>query len=453
MFEALSNRLQGALRGLRGETRLTEKNIGETLREVRMALLEADVALATTKSLIEAIRERALGQEVLGSLSPGQAVIKVVYDTLVEVMGAQCDRLNLAARPPAVVLLAGLQGSGKTTSAAKLARWLRERERKKVMLVSTDVYRPAAIEQLERLAAEVAVSFQPSTRDEDPAAIARQALDRARREGIEVLIVDTAGRLHVDTEMMAEVRALHDAVTPVETLFVVDSMTGQDAVNTAQAFHEALPLTGVILTKTDGDARGGAALSLRAVTGKPIKFLGVGEKTDGLEPFHPDRLASRILGMGDVLTLIEEAERKVDRESAERLARKFRKGKGFDLEDFREQMLQMERMGGMASLLDKLPGMNDIPEAARARLQGHESARLIAIINSMTPHERRFPDVIRGSRKRRIAQGSGTGVPEVNRLLKQFAQAQRMMKQMGKGGGMGKMMARLKGRGGGGLPF
>ncbi len=451
MFETLSNRLQGALRTLRGEARLTEKNIGETLREVRVALLEADVALSTTKTLIETIRTRALGQEVMATLNPSQAVIKVVYDTLVETMGVACDRLNLATRPPAVVLLAGLQGSGKTTSAAKLARLLRERERKKVALVSVDVYRPAAMEQLERLAEEVGVAFYKASPEERPEAIARRALDQARREAIEVLIVDTAGRLHVDEEMMSEVRALHAATGPIETLFVVDSMTGQDAVNTARAFDAALPLSGVILTKTDGDARGGAALSLRAVIGKPIKFLGTGEKTDGLEPFHPERLASRILGMGDVLTLIEEAERKVDRESAERLAEKFKKGKGFDLEDFREQMLQMERMGGVASLLDKLPGMNEIPSAAREQMQNHDTRRLVAIINSMTPQERRFPDTIRGSRKRRIAQGSGTGVPEVNRLLKQFAQAQRLMKQMSKGG-FKRMLAGMKGKMPG-LPF
>ncbi|MHB1566052.1 MAG: signal recognition particle protein [Acidiferrobacter sp.] len=451
MFETLSSRLQGAMRNLRGETRINEKNIGEALREVRVALLEADVALPVTKDLIERVRMQALGQAVMESLTPGQAVIKVVYDTLVETMGVSCDRLNLAVRAPAVVLLAGLQGSGKTTSAAKLARLLRERERKKVLLASVDVYRPAAMDQLERLAAEVGVGFHASRTDQDPLAIAQAALGQARREGFDVLIVDTAGRLHVDAAMMAEVTALQRAVDPIETLFVVDSMTGQDAVNTAQAFNEALPLTGLILTKVDGDARGGAALSLRTITGKPIKFLGVGEKTDALEPFHPDRLASRILGMGDVLTLVEEAERNVDRASAERLAQKFKKGKRFDLEDFREQMLQMERMGGIANLLDKLPGTADIPAAARERLNDHESRKLVAIINSMTPHERHFPDIIRGSRKRRIAQGSGTSVQEINRLLKQFAQAQRLMKQIGKGD-MQKMLARFKGRRPG-LPF
>ncbi len=451
MFETLTARLQGVMRNLRGETRITEKNITDALREVRIALLEADVALPVAKDLIERVRARAMGQEVLASLTPGQAVVKVVYDVLVETMGVACDRLNLAARPPAVVLLAGLQGAGKTTSAGKLAKLLREREHKKVLMASVDIYRPAAIDQLERLAGEVGVAFQGRAPGQAVLAIAAEALARARREGMDVLIIDTAGRLHVDTDMMAEVKALHEALDPVETLFVVDSMTGQDAVNTARAFNAALPLTGLILTKVDGDARGGAALSMRAVTGKPIKFLGVGEKLDGLEPFHPDRLASRILGMGDVLTLIEEAERKVDRASAERLAQKLKKGRGFDLEDFREQMLQMERMGGMASLLDKLPGGGEIPAAAREKLNDKETGRLIAIINSMTPHERRFPDIIRGSRKRRIAQGSGTGVQEVNRLLKQFAQAQRLMKQIGKGD-MRKMLARFKGRLPG-LPF
>lgn len=451
MFETLSTRLQGAMRSLRGETRINEKSLTETLREVRVALLEADVALAVTKTVIDKVREQALGQVVMESLTPGQAVIKIVYDTLVETMGSRCDELDLAQRPPAVVLLAGLQGSGKTTSAAKLARLLKERERKKVLLVSVDVYRPAAMDQLARLASEIGVAFYASTPDQEPDIIARDALDRARQEGFDVLIVDTAGRLHIDEAMMAEVTRLHQTVTPIETLFVVDSMTGQDAVNTARAFDVALPLTGVILTKVDGDARGGAALSLRAVIGKPIKFLGVGEKTDGLEPFHPDRLASRILGMGDVLTLIEEAERTVDRKSAERMAQKFKKGKGFDLEDFREQMVQMERMGGVANLLDKLPGANEIPAAARERLNNHESKRLVAIINSMTPCERRSPDIIRGSRKRRIAQGSGTQVQEVNRLLKQFGQAQRMMKQLGRGD-MRKMLSRLKGRVPG-LPF
>lgn len=445
MFETLSSRLQGVMRSLRGETRISEKSLSDALREVRVALLEADVALPVTKALIERVRLRALGQEVMASLTPGQAVIKVVYDTLVETMGVSCDRLNLAARAPAVVLLAGLQGSGKTTSAAKLARLLRERERKKVLLASTDVYRPAAMDQLGRLAAEVGAGFHGSRTDQLPAVIAQAALGQARREGFDVLIVDTAGRLHIDAAMMAEITALHQTIEPVETLFVVDSMTGQDAVNTARVFNEALPLTGLILTKIDGDARGGAALSLRAITGRPIKFLGVGEKTDALEPFHPDRMASRILGMGDVLTLVEEAERTVDRASAERLAQKFKKGKHFDLEDFREQMLQMERMGGIANLLDKLPGVGEIPAAARARLNDRESRRLVAIINAMTPHERHFPDIIRGSRKRRIAQGSGTSVPEINRLLKQFAQAQRFMRQVGKGG-MQKMLGQLKGR-------
>jgi len=403
------------------------------------------VALPVVKTFIDEVRAKAVGQEVLGSLTPGQAVVKVVYDALVALMGAQNERLNLAARPPAVVLMAGLQGSGKTTSTAKLARFLREREKKSVLLVSADVYRPAAIEQLERLAAQVGVQFFPSRPDQQPVDIARAALEQARLGGIDVLIVDTAGRLHIDVAMMDEIRALHAALDPVETLFVVDSMTGQDAVNTAKVFNDTLPLTGVILTKADGDARGGAALSVRQVTGKPIKFLGVGEKTDALEPFHPDRLASRILGMGDVLSLVEQAQRSVDQGKAEQLARKVAKGSGFDLADFREQLMQMEKMGGMAGLVDKLPGMGKMPDAEQLQQGEKQMRRLVAIINSMTPDERRKPDIIRGSRKRRIAAGSGTQVQDVNRLLKQFGEMQVMMKRMGKGG-MQKMLRGLKGR-------
>jgi len=445
MFENLTGRLQTTLKRLRGEARLTEANIADALREVRMALLEADVALPVVKTFIDEVRAKAVGQEVLGSLTPGQAVVKVVYDALVALMGAQNERLNLAARPPAVVLMAGLQGSGKTTSTAKLARFLREREKKSVLLVSADVYRPAAIEQLERLAAQVGVQFFPSRPDQQPVDIARAALEQARLGGIDVLIVDTAGRLHIDVAMMDEIRALHAALDPVETLFVVDSMTGQDAVNTAKVFNDTLPLTGVILTKADGDARGGAALSVRQVTGKPIKFLGVGEKTDALEPFHPDRLASRILGMGDVLSLVEQAQRSVDQGKAEQLARKVAKGSGFDLADFREQLMQMEKMGGMAGLVDKLPGMGKMPDAEQLQQGEKQMRRLVAIINSMTPDERRKPDIIRGSRKRRIAAGSGTQVQDVNRLLKQFGEMQVMMKRMGKGG-MQKMLRGLKGR-------
>lgn len=450
MFENLTGRLDTTLKRLRGEARLTEENISASLREVRMALLEADVALPVVKKFIDDVRAKAVGQEVVGSLTPGQAVVKVVYDALVALMGDKNEQLNLAVRPPAVVLLAGLQGSGKTTSAAKLARLLREREKKSVLLVSVDVYRPAAIEQLRLLANQVGVGFYPSQVGSKPVDIARAALDQARLSAADVLIVDTAGRLHVDAELMDEIRALHAIVNPVETLFVVDSMTGQDAVNTAKAFGEALPLTGVVLTKTDGDARGGAALSVRSVTGKPIKFLGVGEKTDALEPFYPERLASRILGMGDVLSLVEQAQRSVDHDQAQQLVKKINKG-GFDLTDFREQLLQMEKMGGMASLVDKLPTGGKLPDAAQLAQGEKQMRRSVAIINSMTPQERRKPDIIRGSRKRRIAAGSGTQVQEVNRLLKQFMEVQTMMKRMGKGG-LAKMMRSLKGRMPG-LPF
>lgn len=450
MFENLTGRLEATLKRLRGEARLTEANIGDTLREVRMALLEADVALPVVKAFIDGVRAKAVGEEVLASLTPGQAVIKVVYDALVALMGEKNERLNLAVRPPAVVLMAGLQGSGKTTSAAKLARLLREREKKSVLLVSTDIYRPAAIDQLQKLAAQVDAGFFPSRPDQKPEDIARAALEQARVSSADVLIVDTAGRLHVDAAMMDEIRALHAVLNPVETLFVIDSMTGQDAVNTAKVFGEALPLTGVILTKTDGDARGGAALSVRFITGKPIKFLGVGEKTDALEPFHPDRLASRILGMGDVLSLVEQAQRGVDQDKALELARKINKG-GFDLDDFREQLRQMEKMGGMASLMDKMPGVGKMPDAAQLAQGEKQMLRNVAMINSMTAGERRKPDIIRGSRKRRIASGSGTQVQDVNRLLKQFMEMQAMMKRMGKGG-MAKMLRGLKGRMPG-LPF
>ena len=445
MFENLSTRLQATLKHLRGEGRLSEENIAATLREVRVALLEADVALPVVKVFMDDVRARALGQEVLASLTPGQAVIKVVHDALVRIMGASNDRLNLAVRPPAVVLVAGLQGAGKTTSAAKLARYLKEREKKNVLLASTDVYRPAAMDQLKKLAAEVGADFFSSTPQQRPVDIARAALVHARNTLVDVVIIDSAGRLHIDADMMQEIAAIHSAVDPAETLFVVDSMTGQDAVNTAKAFNETLALTGIILTKTDGDARGGAALSVRHVTGKPIKFLGVGEKTDALEPFHPDRLASRILGMGDVLSLVEQAQRGVDQEQAKKLAAKIAQGKGFDLEDFRDQLQQMEKMGGIASLMDKLPGMGQMADATQATLAEKQTRRLVAIINSMTPHERRLPDIIRGSRKRRIAAGSGTQVQDVNRLLKQFGEMQKMMKRFGKGG-MKNMLRGLKGR-------
>jgi signal recognition particle subunit SRP54 len=452
MFESLTSRLGQTLRNLRGSGRLTEENIKDTLREVRMALLEADVALPVVREFIEQVKSRAVGKDVLESLTPGQALIKIVNDELIRLMGDSNEELNLSTRPPAVVLMAGLQGAGKTTSVGKLARWLKEKKNKSVMVVSADVYRPAAIEQLKTLAAEVGVEFFPSSGGEKPVAIAKAALDAARKKHIDVLLLDTAGRLHIDDEMMAEIQQLHSAVEPIETLFVVDSMTGQDAANTAKAFDEALPLTGVILTKTDGDARGGAALSVRQITGKPIKFLGVGEKTTALEPFHPDRLASRILDMGDVLSLVEEMQQKVDHKKAEQLANKLKKGKGFDLEDFRDQLRQMQSLGGVGALMDKLPGMANISEAAKSKVNDKDFNRLEAIINSMTPAERQRPDVIRGSRKRRIAAGSGTQVQDVNRLLKQFTQMQKMMKKM-KGGGMAKMLRGLKGGMPPGMPF
>ncbi|SCZ49734.1 signal recognition particle subunit FFH/SRP54 (srp54) [Thiohalomonas denitrificans] len=450
MFENLTERLSKTLRNLRGTGRLTEENIKDTMREVRMALLEADVALPVVKEFVNHVRERAVGKDVLESLTPGQALVKIVNDELVSIMGEANEDLQLNVQPPAVVLMAGLQGSGKTTSTAKLARFLREQRKKSVLVVSTDVYRPAAIDQLETLAREVEVEFYPSSTDQDPVAIARSAVEHARKKLIDVVIVDTAGRLHIDESMMGEIRRLHETVAPVETLFVVDSMTGQDAANTAKAFGDALPLTGVVLTKTDGDARGGAALSVRHITGRPIKFLGVGEKTTALEPFHPDRVASRILDMGDVVSLVEEVQRTVDHDKAEKLATKFKKGQGFDLEDFRQQLQQLGSMGGVAGLMDKLPGMSGVPDAAKKQVNDKEFRRMEAIIGSMTPFERRKPDLIKGSRKRRIANGSGTQVQEVNRLLKQFAQMQKMMKRMKKKGGMAKMMRGLKG--GGGMP-
>ena len=452
MFDNLSERLARTLKNLRGQGRLSEQNIKDTLREVRMALLEADVALPVVRDFIARIRERAVGKEVMTSLSPGQALIKIVKEELVEVMGAANEELHLAAQPPAVILMAGLQGSGKTTTTGKLARWLKERQNRSVMVVSADVYRPAAIEQLKTIASQVGAEFFPSDPGQEPVQIARAALQQARTSFVDVLIVDTAGRLHVDAEMMQEVKRLHRELDPVETLFVVDSMTGQDAANTARAFNEQLALTGVILTKADGDARGGAALSIRQITGKPIKFLGVGEKNSALEPFHPERVASRILGMGDVLSLIEEVENKVDKAQAQKLARKIKKGKSFDLEDFRAQLQQMKKMGGVAGMLDKLPGMGNLPAGVKDKVNDSDMARLEAIINSMTVRERQRPELIKGSRKRRIANGSGTQVQDVNRLLKQFKQMQKMMKKMS-GGGMAKMMRAMKGRMPPGMPF
>ncbi len=453
MFEGLTDRLTRTLKNIRGQGRITEDNVKETLREVRMALLEADVALPVVKEFVARVKERALGQEVLKSLTPGQVFVKIVNDELVHLMGDANEALALNVQPPAVVLMAGLQGAGKTTTVAKLARHLREREKKKVLVVSADVYRPAAIQQLQTLAAEVGVDFFPSSPDQDPVAIARAALDHARRHFHDVLLVDTAGRLHVDEAMMDEIRRLHQALDPSETLFVVDAMTGQDAANTARAFHEALPLTGVVLTKVDGDARGGAALSIRHITGKPIKFIGVGEKTTALQPFHPERIASRILGMGDVLSLVEEAQQKLDQKEAEKIATKLKKGKGFDLEDFLGQIQQMKKLGGMAALMDKLPGMHQLPDSVRDQVNDKQVARLEAIILSMTPQERRRPEIIKGSRKRRIANGSGTQIQDVNRLLKQFNQMQKMMKQMNRKGGLAKMMRRFGGGKVPGLPF
>jgi len=448
MFDNLTQRLTQTMQKLRGKGRLTEDSIRETLREVRVALLEADVALPVVQSFISHVRQRAVGQEVIGSLQPGQALVKIVHDELVRVMGEQNEALDLKASPPVVVMLAGLQGSGKTTTSAKLAKHLKEQLKKKVMVVSCDVYRPAAIDQLKTLAGQVGVLFHPSSVTDKPVAIAKQAVEEARRQFVDVLLVDTAGRLHIDADMMEEIRQLHAAVKPHETLFVVDSMTGQDAANTAKAFNDALALTGVILTKTDGDARGGAALSVRQITGKPIKFVGTGEKTEALQPFYPERIASRILGMGDVLSLVEDVQRHVDQEKAEKLAKKIKKGKGFDLEDFRSQLEQMQNMGGLGSLVEKMPGMSELPDQVRNRVNDRQTVSMIAIINSMTPQERRFPDVIRGSRKKRIAAGSGTQIQDVNRMLKQFSQMQRMMKKFGKGGmkGMMRKLASLKGQ-------
>ncbi|MAW29730.1 MAG: signal recognition particle protein [Gammaproteobacteria bacterium] len=443
MFESLSERLTGTLSKLSGKARLNEENISETLREVRTALLEADVALSVVKQFVEQVRLRAIGQEIDTSLSPGQAFVKIVNDELVATMGGGENGLDLATQPPAVILMAGLQGVGKTTTAAKLALFLRQRENRKVMLASADVYRPAAIDQLKTLAAEVEVDFFDSTTDQKPEQIARDAVAEARRQFADVLILDTAGRLAVDDEMMNEISVVHETVGPAETLFVVDAMTGQDAANTAQAFNDVLPLTGVVLTKADGDARGGAALSVRAITGKPIKFLGMGEKVDALEAFHPDRIASRILGMGDVLSLIEEAERKVDKKKAQKLARKMRKGQKFDLEDFRDQIQQMNNMGGVTGLLDKLPGMGNMNQTMADKFEANPFGQMEVIINSMTPHERHYPDVISGSRKKRIANGSGTQIQDVNRLLKQHKQMQKMMRKMSKKGGMANMMRGL----------
>lgn len=443
MFDNLTDRLTGTLKKIKGQGRLTESNIKDTLREVRMALLEADVALPVVTEFIERVKEGALGEEVKTSLTPGQALTKIVQNELVNVMGEPNEGLNLKANPPAIILMAGLQGAGKTTTVAKLGRWLQETQNKKVGVVSADVYRPAAIKQLETLANDLKLVFFESDLTQKPVDIANNAIAAAKKQFLDVVIVDTAGRLHVDDEMMGEIKELHAAINPIETLFVVDSMTGQDAANTAKAFNDALPLTGVILTKADGDARGGAALSIRHITGKPIKFIGVGEKTDALELFHPERIATRILGMGDVLSLIEEIEQKADKKVAEKLAQKLQKGKTFDMEDFKAQLQQMEKMGGLSSMIDKLPGMNEVPQHLKDKVNDKELARQIAVINSMTIEERRFPDLIKGNRKKRIAAGCGQELQDVNRILKQYTIMNKMMKKFKKGN-LANMMRGMK---------
>ena len=455
MFNQLSERLNKVIRNLTGQGRLTESNILDTLRDIRIALLEADVALPVAKAFIEHIQAKAIGKEVMDSLSPGQVLIKLVHDELVMVMGESNELLDLKTQPPAVILMAGLQSTGKTTTVAKLARWLQQSQNKSVLVTSADIYRPAAIDQLATLANTVGAAFHPSNATDDPVDIARHAIQAAKNKGIDVVIVDTAGRLHIDEPMMAEIKRVHAAINPIETLFVVDSMTGQDAANTAKAFNDTLPLTGVILTKTDGDARGGAALSIRHITGKPIKFMGVGEKIDALEPFYPDRVASRILGMGDILSLVEEAERNIDKSKAEKLAKKIKKGKSFDLEDFRDQLKQIHSMGGVMGIMSKLPGASQLPQNVKEQFNDKKLIEIEAIINSMRPIERRFPDNIKNSHKRRISMGSGTSIQAVNQLLKQFLQMQKMMRKMSKKGGMTKLMRGMQGKfpfGGGGMP-
>jgi signal recognition particle subunit SRP54 len=462
MFDNLSTSLRKTVKNLTGRGRLTESNIEQALRDVRIALLGADVALPVVKDFINHVREKALGTEVMESLSPGQALIKVVKDRLTELMGDTFQDINLNAQPPIVILVAGLQGSGKTTTVAKLGRYLKNTHKKSVLVTSADIYRPAAIKQLETLATQLELEFEPSDAQEKPINIAKRAIKRAKNEQYDVVILDTAGRLHIDQDMMAEIKQLHKVISPTETLFIVDSMTGQDAANTAKAFNDALEITGVVLTKIDGDARGGAALSVKQITGKPIKFIGTGEKMDALEPFHPERIASRILGMGDILSLIEQVEQKVDKKNAKKVAKKLKKGKRFDLDDFLAQLEQMDKMGSITSLLGKMPGLPAIsPDAIKSQLNDKKFSQMKAIIYSMTGQERRFPDVINGSRKRRIATGSGTDIPAVNRMLKQFNQLQKMMKKFAKKGGMKNMMRGMQGMmpgnmppmGGGGLPF
>ena len=448
MFDNLSGRLSQVVKQLKGQARITEDNISPSLREVRMALLEADVALPVVREFIEHVKTRALGQDVATSLTPGQAVIKIVYDELVALMGNEKTSLILNQQPPVIILLAGLQGAGKTTTVAKLGRWLRTNYKKSVMTVSCDIYRPAAIKQLEILSQENDLGFFPSELSQNPILIAEQAHAEARKKFMDVLIVDSAGRLHIDNEMMTEISQIHNSLKPSNTLFVVDSMMGQDAVNAARTFTDTLPLTGIILTKTDGDARGGAALSIRHVTGKPILFMGTGEKSTELSEFYPDRVASRILGMGDMLSLIEEVQKNTDKEKSQKLEKKLKKGKDFDMEDLRDQLLQMKNMGGLSNLVEKIPGMGGLPAGVTDQVNNKQVDRMEAIINSMTPQERKFPTVINGSRKKRIASGSGNQIQDVNRLLKQYKMMQKMMKKIGKKGGIENLMRGM----GGNLP-
>lgn len=445
MFDQLTEKLTRAFKNITGQGRFTEENMQTALREVRLSLLEADVALPVVKIFIERIKEKALGQDIDSNLKSNQALIKIIKEELIQIMGEKRAEFNYSTQPPAVCLMAGLQGSGKTTNCAKLARYLSETEKKKVMLVSVDVYRPAAITQLQVLADSIDVICFPTDPQESPVKTVTQALDQAKKQFIDVVIIDTAGRLHIDDEMMDELKKIHHVAKPIETFFVVDAMTGQDAATTAKAFHDALPLTGVILTKMDGDARGGAALSVKHITGQPIKFMSFGEKLHSFEPFHPERIASRILGMGDILSLIEEVERKTDKKSSEKLAKKIKKGNGFDLDDFKQQLLQMNKMGGISSMLTKLPGMANVPQQAKNEVNDKSLAQTIAIINSMTPKERRLPKIIIGSRKRRIALGSGTQIQDVNRLLKRFEQMQKMMQKISKPGGLKNMMRGVQG--------
>ena len=448
MFENLTEKLTRTFKNISGQGKLSANNMESALREVRLSLLEADVALPIVKDFVEQVKQKALGQNVLTQLKPDQMLIKIVQEELTQIMGEKCSELNLKTQPPAIILMAGLQGSGKTTSTAKLARYLQDIEKKKVMVVSTDIYRPAAIDQLKILAQEIGAEFYPSTKEEKPLSIVKGALDKAKKSFSDVLIIDTAGRLHIDDQMMSELSAIHKATNPIETLFVLDSMTGQDAANIAKTFNEKLALTGVILSKTDGDARGGAALSIKHITGLPIKFIGTGEKIDALEPFHPDRIASRILGMGDMLSLIEEVNRKTDQETSKKLAKKIQKGRGFDLDDFRKQLLQMNNMGGVMGMMSKIPGMSNVPQQALNQVNDKMLTRTVAIINSMTPKERRIPKIIIGSRKKRIAQGAGTTIQEVNRLLSQFTKMQKMVKKISKPGALKQMMRGMPGMSG-----